>query len=214
METCISRSGTTKPVNRAGGCTGTTTAWSRGQARPSPVLQMLRVRHRRSNWALHLLDMRSTQTRAVLGVGALGGLATRSPHQERRSTARAMLNVQQSMFETMPEALPGRSETVPASDTAVDFGDVRLQRWGLADIPYRVLTMRRAAKRRESGTTPFLTAAARRLILPKQPKTWLCTAQCAAEPGTARNAPDGSRTRDLRLERPTLFGPPKGPVDH
>ena len=38
--------------------------------------------------------------------------------------------------------------------------------------------------------------------------------QCAARPGTPRNAPDGSRTRDLRLERPTLFGPPKGPVDH
>ncbi len=31
---------------------------------------------------------------------------------------------------------------------------------------------------------------------------------------TKRNAPDRIRTGDLRLERPTLFGPPKGPVDH
>ena len=32
--------------------------------------------------------------------------------------------------------------------------------------------------------------------------------------GTQRNAPDQIRTGDLRLERPTLFGPPEGPVDH
>src|ERR1700735_852433 len=35
-----------------------------------------------------------------------------------------------------------------------------------------------------------------------------------APPGTMRNAPDQIRTGDLRLERPTLFGPPEGPVDH
>jgi hypothetical protein len=35
-----------------------------------------------------------------------------------------------------------------------------------------------------------------------------------APPGTPRNAPDQIRTGDLRLERPTLFGPPEGPVDH
>src|SRR5690348_17023086 len=29
-----------------------------------------------------------------------------------------------------------------------------------------------------------------------------------------QNAPDQIRTGDLRLERPTLFGPPEGPVDH
>jgi hypothetical protein len=46
------------------------------------------------------------------------------------------------------------------------------------------------------------------------PRIWLCAGQSAALAGTGRNAPDGSRTRDLRLERPTLFGPPKGPVDH
>src|SRR5690348_4533105 len=42
----------------------------------------------------------------------------------------------------------------------------------------------------------------------------LCRPNPPLLPGTPRNAPDGSRTRDLRLERPTLFGPPKGPVDH
>jgi transcriptional regulator with XRE-family HTH domain len=47
-----------------------------------------------------------------------------------------------------------------------------------------------------------------------EPKIWLHTRKSPAPRGTATNAPDGSRTRDLRLERPTLFGPPKGPVDH
>jgi hypothetical protein len=47
-----------------------------------------------------------------------------------------------------------------------------------------------------------------------EPKIWLHTGKSPAPQGTAANAPDGSRTRDLRLERPTLFGPPKGPVDH
>lgn len=40
------------------------------------------------------------------------------------------------------------------------------------------------------------------------------TGQYEAQSGTPRNAPDRIRTGDLRLERPTLFGPPKGPVDH
>jgi hypothetical protein len=39
-------------------------------------------------------------------------------------------------------------------------------------------------------------------------------AECGAATRVKAYAPDGSRTRDLRLERPTLFGPPKGPVDH
>ena len=41
-----------------------------------------------------------------------------------------------------------------------------------------------------------------------EPKIWLHTGKNPAPQGTAANAPDGSRTRDLRLERPTLFGPP------
>jgi hypothetical protein len=42
----------------------------------------------------------------------------------------------------------------------------------------------------------------------RQHVIWRCTGKSPALQGTAANAPDGSRTRDLRLERPTLFGPP------
>ena len=65
-------------------------------------------------------------------------------------------------------------------------------------------------------TTPFFwnyDRDAGTLINRETENLALCR-QSTAPPGPQRNAPDGSRTRDLRLERPTLFGPPKGPVDH
>jgi hypothetical protein len=42
----------------------------------------------------------------------------------------------------------------------------------------------------------------------------LCNGKNPVFLGTLRNAPDENRTRDLRLERPTLFGPREGTVDH
>jgi hypothetical protein len=47
-----------------------------------------------------------------------------------------------------------------------------------------------------------------------QPSIWLHKRKRPALAGTPPHAPDENRTRDLRLERPTLFGPREGTVDH
>ena len=83
--------------------------------------------------------------------------------------------------------------------------------------PLRGAVVRREMRPRWDHSRPerpgIARSAAERLSLPK-PTIWLHKRKRPARAGTLLHAPDENRTRDLRLERPTLFGPREGSVDH
>jgi hypothetical protein len=86
-----------------------------------------------------------------------------------------------------------------------------------ADEASQAATSRREMRPRcdhDALERPGIDRSAEERVFGPKPTIWLHKRKRPAMAGTPPHAPDENRTRDLRLERPTLFGPREGTVDH